>query len=446
MPFWVRKKQFQDFKKQKCYNLKVNKKIIKTIIIVAFFSLPILNLYSQQQAAVEKKINDGNNEIKKLEQEIARYQLELANTAKQTNSLQTEVNRLETTRKKLEADIRLTNTKIENSKLKIDQLTKDIASSNSSIETNQENIREVLRKINQNTSSNTLLIPFEYNSLSEYFNYLSQLEKLSKELDQRVNDLKNIKQNQESNKKQQEIEKTNLESLIKKLADQKIIAEDNQKEKNNLLAQTKNQEANYKKILEDRQKRKNQIEEEIRLAQESLKVNIDPGKIPSSGKGILKWPVDSVRITQYFGFTQFATANSQIYNGRGHNGIDLGAAVGTPIKAARQGVVIGTGDTDLTCKGASYGKWVLIEHDNGLSTVYAHLSLIKVKEGQKVATGEVVAYSGNTGYTTGPHLHFSVFSSQGIKVSTLQSKVPGCGVYRLPLAPNNSVLNPLSYL
>ncbi|MFA4890076.1 MAG: peptidoglycan DD-metalloendopeptidase family protein [Candidatus Paceibacterota bacterium] len=71
-------------------------------------------------------------------------------------------------------------------------------------------------------------------------------------------------------------------------------------------------------------------------------------------------------ITQYFGNTAFATANPQVYNGAGHNGIDFRAAVGAPIKAAKDGVVKGVGDTDKNCNGVSYGKWVLIEHPNNL--------------------------------------------------------------------------------
>ena len=108
--------------------------------------------------------------------------------------------------------------------------------------------------------------------------------------------------------------------------------------------------------------------------------------------------------------------------------------------------MIGAGDTDKTCQGASYGKWILIEHDNGLSTLYAHLSLIKVSEGQIVTTSQLIGYTGNTGYSTGPHLHFTVYASQGVKVGSLKSKVAGCGTYYLPLASPNSYLNPLNYL
>src|SRR5205814_429469 len=104
--------------------------------------------------------------------------------------------------------------------------------------------------------------------------------------------------------------------------------------------------------------------------------------------------VDSVRITQNFGNTSFATQNPQIYNGHGHNGIDLAASPGTKLKSAATGVVLGTGNTDLTCSGASYGKWVLIKHTNGLATLYAHLSVISVSTGDSVARGQAIGYSG----------------------------------------------------
>ncbi|MFA5290953.1 MAG: M23 family metallopeptidase, partial [Candidatus Paceibacterota bacterium] len=151
-------------------------------------------------------------------------------------------------------------------------------------------------------------------------------------------------------------------------------------------------------------------------------------------------------LTQGFGNTDFAQSHQAVYNGKGHNGIDLAASIGSQVYSAEDGQVAGIGDTDKTCLGASFGKWVLIKHNNGLSTLYAHLSSIKVGSGQSVKRGEVIALSGNTGYSTGPHLHFSLYASGGVKVSSLKSQVAGCGTYTLPIASYNAYLNPLNYL
>ena len=80
------------------------------------------------------------------------------------------------------------------------------------------------------------------------------------------------------------------------------------------------------------------------------------------------------------------------------------------MQAALSGTVVGSGNMDTAGGGRcrAYGKWVMIKHANGLSTLYAHLSLIAVTTGQELLTGQVLGYSGNTGATTGPHLHFEV--------------------------------------
>lgn len=91
------------------------------------------------------------------------------------------------------------------------------------------------------------------------------------------------------------------------------------------------------------------------------------------------------------------------YGYSGHRGVDLSAKVGTPIYAADGGVV-----QAVYKKSYGYGYHIIISHGNGYSTLYAHLSKIKVSVGDKVAKGQVIALSGNTGRTTGPHLHFEI--------------------------------------
>ena len=87
---------------------------------------------------------------------------------------------------------------------------------------------------------------------------------------------------------------------------------------------------------------------------------------------------------------------------RMHTGVDFGASTGTPILAADSGVVVSAGWRN------GYGNTVLIDHGNGLATLYGHQSRLAVRAGQSVAQGDVIGYVGSTGNSTGPHLHFEV--------------------------------------
>jgi murein DD-endopeptidase MepM/ murein hydrolase activator NlpD len=124
--------------------------------------------------------------------------------------------------------------------------------------------------------------------------------------------------------------------------------------------------------------------------------------------------------------------------------VDFRASIGTPIKAVLSGTITGTGNTDAQKGCYSYGKWVLIKHPDGLSSLYGHLSLIKVTAGQSVATGEVIGYSGQTGYATGPHLHLTILASQGVEVQRYSSSI-NCKNVDIPIADIKAYLDPMLY-
>lgn len=130
------------------------------------------------------------------------------------------------------------------------------------------------------------------------------------------------------------------------------------------------------------------LAERIREAQQRSSA---PAVVVSSGSGVLGWPV-SGPVTSGFGSRW----------GRMHEGIDIAVAEGTPVRAAAAGSVIYAGWM------SGYGNLVVVDHANGLSTAYAHNSSVAVAVGQSVAAGEIVSYSGNTGNSTGPHVHFEV--------------------------------------
>jgi len=106
-------------------------------------------------------------------------------------------------------------------------------------------------------------------------------------------------------------------------------------------------------------------------------------------------PVDGP-IGSSFGLRKMADRNER------HQGLDIRSAMGTPVHVTAAGRVVSTGFN------SGYGKNVLVAHASGLTTLYAHLSSITVKEGQPLRAGQTIGRVGNTGFTTGPHLHFEV--------------------------------------
>lgn len=113
----------------------------------------------------------------------------------------------------------------------------------------------------------------------------------------------------------------------------------------------------------------------------------------------MRAPLDNVRVTSGFGFR-----NSPVYKRwKSHNGIDFAAADGTPVYACKTGTVAFVARMD-----AVFGNYIVLSHEGGLSSVYAHLSRIDVKKGEIVRVGEVIGLSGETGAVTGPHLHFEI--------------------------------------
>jgi murein DD-endopeptidase MepM/ murein hydrolase activator NlpD len=90
---------------------------------------------------------------------------------------------------------------------------------------------------------------------------------------------------------------------------------------------------------------------------------------------------------------------------------------------------------------------VLLKHANGLSTLYAHMSVVSVKAGDLVTTGDIVGFSGRTGYVTGPHLHFSVLATEGTRVMVIPSeKTRACQGVVMPIADPKAYLDPVPYL
>ncbi len=416
--------------------------LLALLCILLFAIFHITNAQSIDE--LKSKIDDRNLAIQKLIIESQKLQEQIEVIGKEKDSLSNTIKSLDISKKKLEADTKITEAKISSKNLEIKGLSLQIGDKSERITNNKRVISQSLYNISQMNSASEIETILSKKSLSDVWNGADELNTLQANMQNKIADLKNLKLNLENNKKQTEKKKTELVTLQNDLKNQTRIIADTVKEKNYILLETKNTEAGYKELLATKQAQKEAFEREVADFENALKIAIDPDSIPRIGSGILMYPLDKIRITQYFGKTTFANKNPQIYVGGTHGGIDLAASIGTPIKAAMIGTVIATGNTDIgSCK--SYGKWIMIKHLNGLSTLYAHLSLINVSEGQLVSTKETIAYSGNTGLSTGPHLHFGVYATQGVNI-TKNANSKYCSKILIPYADPKAYLNPLSYL
>jgi murein DD-endopeptidase MepM/ murein hydrolase activator NlpD len=399
--------------------------------------------FSRAQTAsdLNNKIIEDNQNIAQLEQEIAQYQAQLNDIGKQKVSLNGSIKQLDLTQKKLVANIAVTQNKIDQTTIKIKNLGSQIDVKQNSIEGDSSAIASEIKNTNEFEQKNLLETLLSDNDFTSVWNDIDNMVAVREKIREMVVQLKQIKGELEDTKKQTVDAKNELVKLKSQLSDQKKIVDQNTAEKKKLLAQTKSNETNYQKLLADRLAKKDAFEQEVRNYESQLKYVLNPSSLPTGV--VFSWPLDNIYITQLFGKTE---AGKRLYANGTHNGVDFRASIGTPVMAMANGVVAGTGDTDTECPDVSFGRFVLIKYDNGLASTFGHFSLIKVSVGERVVRGQVVGYSGDTGYVTGPHLHVSVYPRDAVEVKSLPSKSCPGRMLTQPIAAINAYLDPMVYL
>lgn len=406
---------------------------------------------------LRQEINKRNEEIKKLEEEAEEFRQEVGEHQERGRTLAAELQRLDRNIAQIRRNIALTEQKIGRLELEIEVLGIEIRDKEFAIKKFRTGLGALVQAFFEKERESPLAVLLKYRAISDFLRQIDYFSFLEASILDSLGAIKELKKELEIKKAEAEVKKKEEEDLKIILDGRRAALGSERRERNYLLQQTRNQERRYQQLLSDREAKIAALADEIREIEEQIRITVDPSSLPPKGSGVLGWPLSEVGlescwqgkdpakncITQFFGYTQFASVGG--YGGRGHNGTDFRASFGTPVFAAENGVVEGVGNTDLGCRGASYGKWILIRHPNNLSTLYAHLSGISVSQGQEVKRGERIGFSGSSGYATGPHLHFSVFAAQAVEITSIKSRVCGRQM-TLPIAPINGYINPLDYL
>lgn len=248
----------------------------------------------------------------------------------------------------------------------------------------------------------------------DFSDFANRLEVLKRIIDSDItliNEIKKERADIEAHKQKLEADRAKLVELEKSALAKQAEIEQKKAERNVVLQKAQNDRATAMQAIEELNASSAQVSamlKERQAARAAAAAAAAAAATQSSGgqgasdnwvqgTGQLGWPV-SGEITSPYGYRVHPIWGTTIY----HSGIDIGVDEGTPVHAADGGVVVWSGWM------GGYGYAVVIDHGNGLSTLYGHNSELAVDEGQSVAKGQVISYAGSTGNSTGPHVHFEV--------------------------------------
>ncbi|NTU66648.1 MAG: peptidoglycan DD-metalloendopeptidase family protein [Candidatus Moranbacteria bacterium] len=350
---------------------------------------------------------------------------------KQADVITTQLDTINKQQEKNVSDLQLTKKTVEDLARKINDLDRDIADKENLIQSQKKLLTGLMQSYYEYDQQGTLDVVLADQDFSTTFAQSDNIEQSEMKVSDILNTIKEARQEllQEKSDISENKEKHSemKENLEKKGLDLQYTEDQKQK----LLGQTQAEKEKYEKQLND-------VRNEI-YDLESNK-SVDYGNIPAAKGGYFDYPVSKPSITQSYGCLQnsFAKASYPACNGgKGgfHNGFDFGSNSGSTIFAVKSGKVIGSGNNGRY----AYGQWIAIDHGDGLVTLYGHLSKKYVSKGDQVDDGEKIGIMGNTGYSTGTHLHFSVFDKKSFE--TVEStKVDGL------ILPTGASVSPGRYL
>lgn len=419
------------------------------VLLLCFFISTSVHAESVEE--LNKQIDSYEERIKAIDKEIEEQKKLIQTTSAKAGEIQSQINTLNATKNKLTKDIKRTQDVIKKSELTIEKLGIEISDKQKKINELQNGLAQSIRNLEKSSDITLIDIVFNTETISDFFSQIVDIQKFKEAIINKKYELLETNRELSAQKSSEEKTKEELEKEKKILAGQHDTVLSTEKTKSGLLATTKGEQAKYEQILREKEEQKKQFDALVRDIESKIKILIDPGSYPSAKRGILSWPLDNIIITQNFGGSDFAKNNPGIYGRPYHPGTDFGTPVGTKVKSVSSGKIRDFGNTDAYPGCYAWGKWILVDHDNGLSSLYAHLSSILVDRGQTVSAGEVIALSGNTGVSTGPHLHLTLYASQGVKTGKYGVYKPGgtgCAATDAtgPFADLNAYLDPMSYL
>lgn len=375
---------------------RIGAAICAILVVVALIFGMLYPVFSQitAQAATKSEVQKSADNAKKKTEEAKK---QLDSVKKKKASVSAEVLAIDDEINRAEDELETTEKAIAQAKVDLAIKEQELIAAEKECEKYDEEFKIRARTMYEDGTTSYIEVLLGSSSFSDLLSRVEMIREMVEYDKRMLAVLAEAREEIRQAKEAVETEKENLENREVELGALKEELSYRLEAKQMLLDQLYADEEEYKKAYEIAEADEKKIQRELEriIAEENKKGTATK----YTGNGKFQWPCpSSKRITSYYGYRIHPVYKTKKF----HSGIDIGAGYGNDIVAAESGTVI------TATYGSGYGKYVVVSHGSGITTLYAHCSSLLVNVGDKVQKGQTIAKVGSTGVSTGNHLHFEV--------------------------------------
>lgn len=365
--------------------------VIAVLVALIFIITFIASAFPVSAATLSQQLENAKNQKKAAERQLSEIQTQKKNAESDKEKIDSEI-------AELNSKISVVASEISKTEALLSQKEAELLFAQEECSRQFDSFKKRARIMYENGPSTYIEILFSSGSFSEFLSGIEIVKNLLDYDNRILEERKAVRE--EIAKEKAEIEQIKSDQETRKLTlDQmRSTLKTKQESQSAVIGQLASREETVRRQVEEQVAEEARIQSLISQAVAAQPVSVQSAGV-SSGTGAMQWPCPSTkRLT-----SRFATRQHPIDGvTKMHNGIDIAGGYGADIIAADSGTVLFSGNS------SSYGKYIVISHGGGLTTLYAHCSQLLVSAGASVARGQTIAKVGSTGKSTGPHLHFEV--------------------------------------
>lgn len=362
------------------------------LLAIVFIITFIASVFPVNAQTLSQQLTEAKNQKKAAEQQLAQIQ-------SQKKSAETDKQAIDAEIAELNNKIAVVSAEIDSTKLKLSEKERELSAAEEACTRQFDSFKTRARVMYENGSTTYIEILFSSGSFSEFLSNLEIMRQLLAYDTKVLSERKAAREVIASQKAEIEAIKSEQEAGMQALAEMQGTLKVKQASQDAIINNLKSREETIRREVEEQTAEENRIQALINSVVSSSSQKSGTQSAVYSGSGDMLWPCPSTkRLTSVF-----ATREHPIDGvTKMHNGIDIAGGYGADIIASASGTVLFSGNS------SSYGKYIVLSHGNGITTLYAHCNQLLVSAGATVTKGQVIAKVGSTGKSTGPHLHFEV--------------------------------------